>query len=76
MHVRLQTLKRREDMAGFSYIPYVLAFSCAAYYNLIGAGKFLNGDKLDVYDSPDPPSLFACKGSGHETKGDQSKQVL
>ena len=34
-----------------NYIPYVLELSCAAaaYCNLIGTWKFLNGDKLDAY---------------------------
>ena len=40
-----------------NYIPYILELSCAAYCNLIGAWKFLNGDKPDVHDSSDPLSL-------------------
>ena len=41
----------------FNYIPCVLELSHAACCNLIGVWKFLNGDKLDVHDSPDPLSL-------------------
>ena len=38
------SLRARET----NYILYVLELSCAAYCNLIGAWKFLNGDKPDV----------------------------
>ena len=56
--------RKREHTTGFNYIPYILAFSCATYCNLIGAGK------ADVHDSPDPSSLFACKGAGLGTRLD------
>jgi hypothetical protein len=38
--------------------------------NLIGAWNFLNRDKPDAYDSPDPLSLFlgCIGGAGYETK--------
>ena len=42
----------------FNYIPCVLELSHAACCNLIGVWKFLNGDKPDVHDSPDPLSLL------------------
>jgi hypothetical protein len=57
-----------------NHIPYVLELSCAAYCNLIGAWNFLNGDKPDVHDSPDPLSLFpsgtGAGGAGHEATCD------
>ena len=40
----------------FNYIPCVLELSHAACCNLIGVWKFLNGDKPDVHDFPDPLS--------------------
>ena len=42
----------------FNYIPCVLELSHVVCYNLIGVWKFLNGDKPDVHDSPDPLSLL------------------
>ena len=51
-----------------NYILYILELSCATYYNMIGTWKFLNGDKPDVHDSPDPLSLPVCVGgAGYET---------
>ena len=61
----LLTSRARE----INYILYVLELSHAAYCNLIGARKYLNGDKLDVHDSLDPLSLPGCVGgAGYETK--------
>ena len=37
--------------------------------NLIGDWKFLNGDKPNVHDSPDPLSLPGCVGgAGYEIR--------
>ena len=55
-----------------NYIPYVHELSCAAYCNPIGAWKFLNGDKPDVHDSPDPLSLPGCVGGAeYETRANK-----
>ena len=49
-------------MHEINYILYVLELSCAPYCNLIGAWKFLNGDKTDVHDFLDSLSLPRCVG--------------
>ena len=45
----------------YNYILCLLELSHAVYCNLIGVWKFLNGDTLDVHNSPDPLSLFLSR---------------